>query len=263
MPENIEWPRSISSEYPEQGERPLHFLAQICCADLPAQLWGTLGPREGWLLLYIDPNQGTPEGNDAFRILHVPSLGPERQPPFDLGPVHDGVYTGGSYRHLLPGEKVPSVWRRWPVDLVAVANEAREQDGRVLVSPDDLASRLYPNEEIATDRIRLDATTRERLADMYVDAEERTQIPDDERSKLEPYWRQLIENRPHRMGGYHDGLQSDAQIGPAKELLLFQIASDDAMNWCWGDVGAYYFWIRPKHLKSGDFSGVRMDLECH
>ncbi|MDZ4867620.1 MAG: DUF1963 domain-containing protein, partial [Alphaproteobacteria bacterium] len=65
MPAHVEWPRSISAEHPKKGERPLHFVAQIACADLPANLWAGLGPRHGWLLLFVDPNQGVPEGSDA------------------------------------------------------------------------------------------------------------------------------------------------------------------------------------------------------
>jgi hypothetical protein len=101
------------------------------------------------------------------------------------------------------------------------------------------------------------------LADMYLDPSKRALIPESVLAAYEPHWRRLESNRPHRMGGYHDGVQSDAVIGPAKNLLLFQIASDDAMHWCWGDAGAYYFWIRPKHLAANDFSGVEMWLECH
>ena len=483
MPEEIEWPRSVSSEHPDKGERPLHFLAQICCADLPRELWGGLGPREGWLLLFIDPNQGCPEGNDAFRIMHISQLGPERAPPFDLGPVYDGVYTGPDYRYLLPGEQVPNIWRRWPVDIVTVPNEARQVEGRVLVAPDNFASHLYPGQQVAPERkrpspirpltygqalyalhdlraglerslppIRLspvfcselrkegvfreifehgerqarkiradrqilleqakpgaepdqlteqlkrssrrldhferltvwlqemgDADTiiryleespsleaawqdglrknvdaviealhqhapetplsqqdwdelvatfegrdfvrwqsdrirevvdqptivdthegrdflrkqngrmretddqptigfrehrrssrlvppvamHELVADMYVDPARHALIPDDALPAYEANWRQLDSNRPHRMGGYHDGVQSDAAPGPAKDLLLFQIASDDAMHWRWGDSGAYYFRIRPKHLAAGDFSGVQMWLESY
>ena len=148
MPDEMEWPRSISSESPQQGERPLHFLAQVCCADLPQELWGGLGPRDGWLLLFIDPNQGCPEGPDAFKVLHIDALGPEREPPFDLGPVYDGVYTGPDYRYLLPDEPVPNKWRRWPVDLIVVPNEAREEQGRTLVTPENFAPILYDGAEV-------------------------------------------------------------------------------------------------------------------
>jgi len=104
---------------------------------------------------------------------------------------------------------------------------------------------------------------RELLADMYVDPAQRALIPDDVLPAFEASWRQRDSNRPHRMGGYHDGLQSDAAPGPAKNLLLFQIATDNAMHWCWGDGGVYYVWIRPKHLAAANFSGVEMLLECH
>ena len=33
MPDHVEWPRSVSSEHPDRGERPLHFVAQIACAN--------------------------------------------------------------------------------------------------------------------------------------------------------------------------------------------------------------------------------------
>ena len=101
------------------------------------------------------------------------------------------------------------------------------------------------------------------LTDFYVDPETHHRIPEEIRAVAEPYWRQLYNNRPHRMGGYHDGLQSDAVIGPSTQFLLFQIATDDAMHWVWGDAGAYYFWIRPEDLEAGDFSKVERWLESH
>jgi uncharacterized protein YwqG len=459
MSAHVEWPRSISSEYPEKGERPLHFVAQISCADLPAELWGGLGPRHGWLLLFIDPNQGVPEMSDAFRILHVEDAGEERPAPTDLGPVHDGMYTGPSYDYVRSVAEVPSIWRRWPVDLVVVPNEAHEEKGRTRVAPDNFARILYAPEPVATrderpeapqpftvrgaiyaldalessysrpeqplripdqlierldqpgyidtivphaeaeerkwrakmaavldgrepedekareqrqrllmhaqarqvtlekmvhfladypskdaivaylhqawekrqqyrDEVRQHAASirqvlaekpldspfsaedweqlksqlarhecvtwtndwierdgerlhvsfreikmsvalktdngmRELVADYYVDPERRALIPPDILASYEASWRRLRSNRPHRIGGYHDGLQSDARIGPTEDLLLFQIASDDAMNWCWGDVGAYYFFIRPQHLEAMDFSQVEITLECH
>ncbi|MDZ4866252.1 MAG: DUF1963 domain-containing protein, partial [Alphaproteobacteria bacterium] len=426
---------------------------------LPANLWAGLGPRHGWLLLFVDPNQGVPEGSDAFRVLHVDALGAEREVPRDLSAVYDGVYTGPAYDHFRSIADIPSTWRRWPVDVVVVPNEIREEEGRTLAAPPNFAQILYEDRPVAPDKQRpsdpepfswrgalyvvdsierslakplselripdklverlnqpgyigtivpaLDAedaqweqkyrallegpapqdeTARQRrtamlahveqrriereklaaflarhpkpdsiidslrrsdderrlwragartriaaersaiaahdldspipaeawkalearlrqdkfrtwtfkwvdrngeslhvsfeetdttifarhrtgmkelVADYYTDAKRKTLIPEAILAEFEPYWRTLYNNRPHRMGGYHDGLQSDARIGPAKELLLFQIATDDAMNWCWGDAGAYYVFINPDDLKKLDFSGARMDLECH
>jgi hypothetical protein len=459
MPDHVEWPRSISTEHPEKGERPLHFVAQIACADLPAELWGGLGPRHGWLLLFIDPNQGVPEGPDAFRVLYVDTLGPERKPPADLGPVHDGVYTGPSYDYCRTIDEVPSVWRRWPVDLVVVPNNIAREGNRTIVAPDNFAEILYAGQRVAPDRqrpsdpepftwrgalyvldsierskarpldeVRIpdtlveklnrpgyissilaaaeaedakwaassrpwlegpepeDETQRQRraqvlavaerrrarrealaaflqrhstpdsivdylrqsnqqwrrwraevrervasersavlahdldspipddawqalmarlrqdtfrfwtfrwverdgdslhvsfeeietaadagqrtgiaelVADYYIDAARQSLIPPSVLSEFEPHWRSLYNNMPHRMGGYHDGVQSEARAGPVRELLLFQIVTDDAMHWCWGDAGAYYVFLDPDALKKLDLARARMTLECH
>jgi len=459
LPDHVEWPRSVSSEHPEKGQRPLHFVAQIACADLPGELWGGLGPREGWLLLFVDPNEGVPEGPDPFRVLHVDTLGSERQPPADLGPVHDGMYTGPSYDYCRTIDDVPKLWRRWPVDLVAVPNTIAREGNRTIVAPDNFAEILYAGQPVAPERQRpsdpepftwrgalyvldsiersfakpleelripdtlveklnrpgyiasiiaaneaddakwtassqvwlegpepedeaerdrrariravaevrrtrrealsaflashstpdaivdhlrqsnsqwrhwraevrervagersavlaheLDtaipddawqalkgrlrhdafrfwtyrwverdgdslhvsfeeievsayagqrAGIRELVADYYVDRAHQSLIPPSVLREFEPHWRSLDDNRPHRMGGYHDGLQSDAVAGPVRELLLFQIATDSAMHWCWGDTGAYYVFVDPDALKALNFSSATMILECH
>ena len=78
---------------------------------------------------------------------------------------------------------------------------------------------------------------------------------------LEPHWRALTDNRPHRIGGFHDGLQSEPEDGPQPEVLLFQIASDEAMHWMWGDGGAYFFFISPRNLAAGRFDQAEIRLE--
>ncbi len=205
LPGGVPWPRSVSSEYPDRGGRPLHFAAQICCADLPPDLWAGLGPRHGWLLLFLDPNQGAPDGPDAFAILHTETLGSERPHPADLGPVQDGVYVGWNYKN--DGvEDIPRLWPRWPVDLVAMPNEV----------PAPSSHAPTPSE-----------------------------------------------TRPHRMGGYPDPVQSRVTIGPTSWLLLFQLASDAAMQWCWGDLGAFHITISPADLQRGAYGQARIMLECY
>lgn len=446
MPDGVEWPRGISGENREAGEVPLHFLAQIACEDLPAELWGGLGPRTGWLLFFINPNDCIAEEEGTRRVLYTRELGSERQPPFDCGPVHDKVYTGGSYRWLAV-EDVPAFWRRWPIDIVTMPNALtlHEEDGSTwkTASPDNLSEILYADVpcsktesassmprlrpltfgqaqaavealarslrvkarspidenarelllaegghqqlvtelETGLERLRaiapddrgegqarqlafleaalpeyriIDAAQlldsiearhaqwlawREKLAagcdqiaamlgksdaaaplledywqqlnatfagkhfdhlelrhsrfregdfpvylmssrdtielkppqgmdqiaiEYYLDPTRRDQLPADWAASQEPGWRTLYNNRPHRMGGYHDALQSEPIEDPDfGQILLMQIATDDAMDWCWGDGGVYFFWIRPEHLDACDFSGVEVWLECH
>lgn len=447
LPEGVAWPRSVSSERPTRGERPLHFLAQICCADLPAALWGGLGPREGWLALFVDPNHGTMDEPDALCVLHLPELGAERPAPDDLGPVHDGEYSGPSHEHLLPGEAVHRTWLRWPVDLLPMPNapfdppdaqsvaatlyagapvaagrlegpwaeyppphsvrgvrvaltELRREILRIPVralppldavrdalgapgavaglrswyadrlreaeaeaaqaapgTPEHaqavrrsgglarLIARLTPMDTLdallasleasaAEERTRLDGVLAdldaierelagldparivpraewdalcERLAAWrfsgwtlfrrewgnagdppfallevereavprpprcmpflaaadYVDPMRAAMIPAATVAALEPHWRGVLNGRPHRMGGRHEGVQSDPVDGPSQQVLLFQIASDNAMNWMWGDVGAIYVWIGVADLRAGRFDRAFAILECH
>jgi hypothetical protein len=104
----------------------------------------------------------------------------------------------------------------------------------------------------------------ELVADYYVDARLRKLIPPSVLSKFEPYYRCLVSNLPHRMGGYHDvNVQWGIPSGPTEDLRLFQIASDGAMNWWWADVGAYYVVIDAKSLQKGDLSKARLYIESH
>lgn len=446
MPDGVEWPRGVSYENPEAGEVPLHFLAQIACEDLPADLWGGLGPRTGWLLFFINPNDGTAEGEGMRRVLYTTELGSERQPPFDCGPVCDKVYTGGSYSWLA-ADDVPAFWRRWPIDIFTMPNALtlHEEDGSTwkTASPDNLSDILYADvpysktefaspmpclrpltfgqardavealarrlraktqppvedaarelllseggharliAELEANRERISALPqgglephqlrriafldavipelaamdsegvlahiesvheqwlawRETIAngcdqiaamlarsdadavlsqdhweqleatfadkhfdhlelyyhkfrdeafpvtvapqrdtielkpaqgfgaiaiEYYLDPARRHMLPPGWAASQEPGWRTLYINRPHRMGGYHDGLQSEPIEDPAfGQMLLIQIATDNAMDWCWGDGGVYFFWICPEHLEACDFSGVEVWLECH
>jgi uncharacterized protein YwqG len=115
MPDNIPWPRGGNKNW------PMHFAAQICCADLPERLWQGKGPREGWLLLFLDGYRisgGDEDEEDTSAVIYIDQLGQERQPPDDLHGVHDLYMSGASYPQAFDQSRVPSVWRRWPLDIV-------------------------------------------------------------------------------------------------------------------------------------------------
>ena len=458
MPESVEWPLGPTTDYPARGPTPLHFVAQIACADLPPDLWGGLGPREGWLLLFLNGKDwDVTENSAAVRVLHIAEPGPERAPPPGIHPVHDEVYTGPDYGFVRTQEDIPTVWRRWPVDLVTIPNRVIEGAQTPAIIPQNFASILYdgapvqdegrveppwkapftwrgalyvvdsiarvlakehtlrlgnireklsapgwiadainrtdaqlarwlaspalqPTAENASSEVKArletarpiildkieklraarqlladsaDAATllarmdqthrdyaawrdsakqrvaalRERIvahdldtpiaaedwdalravleddrqpywwpldntgdgllperidqsllgyardglhaaqvqlaADYYVSRELRDLVPDELVAFMEPRWRALYSNRPHRMGGLHDGIQSEAREGPTRKVLLFQIATDDAMHWVWGDAGAYYIFVDTDRLAAGDFSKLDATFENH
>lgn len=113
MPETQNWPL-------DGAGKPLPFLAQVSCHDLPEQLWGGLGPRQGWLLLFLQTHgmEGEAE-HPEVQVLHVDALGPEREPPEDMPTMRHTMsdYIGIYEPNIRAG--VPKLWRKWPVDLVA------------------------------------------------------------------------------------------------------------------------------------------------
>lgn len=102
MAEHIPWPVIDG--------RNANFLGQICCADLPGNLWDGLGPRDGWLAFFIHPT------DYAVQVLHLDEMGPWRQAPEDLS--IDGWSSGLPY--ATSRLKPIDAWPRWPVDLVAL-----------------------------------------------------------------------------------------------------------------------------------------------
>ncbi|MCB9383360.1 MAG: DUF1963 domain-containing protein [Bryobacterales bacterium] len=125
LPAGTEWPHASAG-------RPLHFVAQVDCASLPRELWGGLGPREGWLLLFADFEAIEEEDSRPIaRVLHVRAMSPEAEPP-------DGLYF--ARRDVVDLCSLPEVpkgaqrrhFRKWPVDLVSTGADTSSLTGSEL-----------------------------------------------------------------------------------------------------------------------------------
>ena len=454
LPPDIEWPRAVNPEDRDGNAIPLHFVCQIALADLPPRLWGGLGPRAGWLLLFSENNSS--EG--VYRLLHTTELGEERAPPGDIGVVHDGMYCDAT-----DWKRREVTYPRVAVDLVSMPNRLYDHEGHLTATPENLAQLLYEGEPIgdnglyrsistpfswrcialavdatidamddericenaarnragmldalripdlgsalvhdkeqrlecrlnvngghdimAADLGELDeqqARRRAYLAQMqeeldqtrdlvaaypdddellaflegqepatwqaklrpgliqlralaesrgldstlslaewyeikdelaradrqmwlptrpggsdgtlrvsiakttlraidlldrkiaaacgdtlklyYLDAARRALVPPDALGEFEEHMRSFHENRPHRMGGYHDGVQSETGPHPTGKLLLLQLSCDYALEMLWGDCGAIYAWIDQDDLAAGRFERAEVHLECH
>jgi uncharacterized protein YwqG len=129
LPDSIEWPWGRDDD---GLDVPLHFLAQIDCAELPRvdpripatgmmfffgrhddkQLWGDPKPQDDGSVIY--------KPQDDVRVIYaavVPERQRERSPPPDLGPIR------GSYpdvRWLLRDELGPSIHASWPAALLRI-----------------------------------------------------------------------------------------------------------------------------------------------
>ena len=138
LPDSFEWPWS------RRREVPLHFLAQIDCAELPridARL-----PTAGMLFFFASDDEeriwsdGAPE--DSVRVLYAPAVAadqPEREPPRELPPIghqdvggrHPGLY--GEPTWPLPGEDGPSLHASWP--LVALEIDSWPDYSAIIETP--------------------------------------------------------------------------------------------------------------------------------
>lgn len=163
LPEASEWPWS------RRREAPLHFLAQIDCAELPrtdARL-----PTAGILFFFASDDEeqiwgeGAPE--DSVRVIYAPAVAadqPEREPPRALTPIrHQDLW--GRYPELygdpmwpLPGENERRV-EALRVAAAMAATTLPTRTGRTPVWGDRAGDRLlwptdtFPQAGIMMDRI--------------------------------------------------------------------------------------------------------------
>jgi uncharacterized protein YwqG len=99
------------SRWPELDGTPLQLLAQVNCAALPSDLWDGLGPRHGWLAIFIEPIEYT------VQVMHFAEVA-ELTPGPELRP--DNAIVGYDMRPRPGKAELIQAIPHWPVDVVAV-----------------------------------------------------------------------------------------------------------------------------------------------
>ena len=99
-------------QWPEFEGKPCQFLAQICCEDLPADLWEGLGPRQGWLAFFIHP--------EAYKmqVFHLHDQGESRNCPDIEGAIWFNAAQSLKKKDEGPGPVL--AFPMWPVDVQSV-----------------------------------------------------------------------------------------------------------------------------------------------
>lgn len=99
--------------WPEADGARLVFFAGLCLADLDERMWNGLGPREGWLLIFLHPRTHAPH------CLHVPAIGTgEDERPETFAPGYELFNAhGGLAQDEARGSRVPRCFAEWPVKL--------------------------------------------------------------------------------------------------------------------------------------------------
>jgi len=65
----------------------------------------------------------------------------------------------------------------------------------------------------------------------------------------------------HQMFGQGVVIQTNAALENEGNVMLLQLVYDDMMQWRFGDMGAFQFWIPPDDLARGNWAAVRVTFE--
>ena len=85
-------------------------------------------------------------------------------------------------------------------------------------------------------------------------------MPDAELARINRECR-LPTMHQHQMFGL-GGRQQSARDDHRGDLLLLQLGYDDMMEWRWGDMGLFQFWISPRALAAGEWDAAELTFEC-
>jgi hypothetical protein len=67
----------------------------------------------------------------------------------------------------------------------------------------------------------------------------------------------------HQMFGRGVEIQGNAAAENEGNHMLLQLVYDDMVDWQFGDMGAFQFWIVPEDLRRRNWGAVRVTFECH
>jgi hypothetical protein len=67
----------------------------------------------------------------------------------------------------------------------------------------------------------------------------------------------------HQMFGLGVDIQGNASVENEGNVMLLQLMYDDMIDWQFGDMGAFQFWISPADLAAGNWNRARATFECH
>lgn len=215
--------------WPERNGRQLEFLARLSLPEVHQALEIDWLPREGALLFFYDMEEQPwgfdPKERGSWAVLHVPDADAEPEPgsPVPFRPI--------GLRRI---ESYPSYERN---EVVALSLEDDEDDAYVELSESPFEG--LPKHQVSGYPAPIQN--------------------DDMELECQLTSHGLNCGSPK---GYQDPRAASLKAGAKNWRLLFQIDSDDDLDFMWGDVGILYFWVEEASAREGDFSNVWLVLQC-
>lgn len=246
LPSGVAWPRHGVTNL------PLHFLAQIDLAELPAtplRPGGPALPREGLLLFFADIEEEMlwdeqPRGTkyDSTRVLHVEAGSTVSEPPQDIPEISHsfgearGSYSAGYASYPVATVK-PYLIDSFPGQGVYFQNATEKSVDALLIDSIEAATGAPVPRLPGTSNFKLSAAVSEYKSN---DGTTRSDI-------------HIVR---HQMLGAAHSVQGTAdEMREAGYVSLFQLDSDygvdDKFIFC--DVGMVQFWILPADLEAMRF----------
>lgn len=239
MPDDIEWPV-------KDGKAAL-FLAQIAMEDLPKNIFGGIGPKNGWLLFFVAPSDW-----GGVQVIHIEQRGAPRAYPNGASIEN---YLTHSQREMMQSLGRPNDAFRPPKFALIVTPTD--------TNPPNLFQHLKKRDEVWAAYRALDITdpglapftvgpkpTHEAaqmlILETYMDSPDA--LAPAVREVLEDIWNYNASVEAATMGG---PVASDFFYdAPEEPVALLRLPSSSLLGWSFGDVSSLGVFIAPEDLKA-------------
>lgn len=237
LPPGVDWPR-------DNDGTPLHFLAQIDCADLP--LMESLMPKCGVFFFFalIDAEMSWAREVDGQRdktcVLFIPAAGHEPSTqPFDL-PIIQGGYSEHDRYQKIEGDAPFAAYPQWPV----VAHEigAWPDEGALVDTPfgyQDAVNRARCAEAVRVTGLPTDTGLRPGWGKSQYHLEKgwSVQLPFDGKSKFPQSWCMIDRISRYLANWARDCIEQEEARNPENKAYFFNDLDqltrirDDSVYW--------------------------------
>lgn len=262
---DIDWPR-------DPRGRPLHFFAQIDCAELP---WHGRLPDVGILSFFgrDDEEQiweaDVDDPTENCAVLYDKSALADRvvrQPPYDLAPIGNGLRRAAHCAPVMDhGQYIPHNCK------VHIEREIEFHPKPIMTIPETIYNGKAPLADFGGDgwvqallgRKSSDAAKQLALEGRLGEAFEKRRREFTRSVANDVFQKDSSSNEA--FGDYsqmlgHPNTSQGAYAPMHNPICLLNVASDAATDFCFGDAGFCTFWINETDLARRDFSGVHGQL---